>query len=154
MITLRSETADDEAFLRKVHASTLGDYLAALPLNDTQKTHFLNLQFDLQRQHYRNHYPDAEFMVIHHGQQPIGRWYLHHGDDHLHLLDMSLLPEYRNQGIGSRLLLGLLALASADIKPVRLFVANGNPAYHLYSRHQFQVVDQQAVHSVLEWCPR
>ena len=56
-------------------------------------------------------------------------------------LSIALLPAYRQQGIGSRLLEQLLAAAQEQYAAVSLSVASENPAQRLYARLGFQVVD-------------
>lgn len=151
MVNLRQETEADGKFLRSLYASVRDDEMAFLPLSDQQKSVFLDQQFDAQRQHYRTHYPDAEFMVITFDDKLAGRWYLHRDPEGFHLLDISLLPAYRGRGIGGYLLANLLAEADKQDKPVRLFVENGNRAQNLYLRHGFAVIEEHPVHRLMEW---
>ena len=53
---------------------------------------------------------------------------------------MAVLPEYRGQGIGTKLLMRLLAAAKGQYADVSLSVGSGNPAAHLYERLGFEVV--------------
>lgn len=153
-IELREETAEDEAFLRQLHASVRADEMALVPWPDEQKTAFLDMQFDLQRRHYQAHYSNAEFSVILVEGHPAGRRYLDRSAEDFLLIDIALLPDYRGQGVGTRLLQALLAEASTAAKPVRLHVESFNErAMKLYHRLGFSPVEQQGFHWLMEWKP-
>ena len=49
-------------------------------------------------------------------------------------IDITLLPEYRQSGIGTAILRGLLAEATRDEKPFRIHVEKFNRAQRLYKR--------------------
>jgi|SRR5581483_5006026 len=55
-------------------------------------------------------------------------------------LTIAVLPEYRRCGIGTRLLLQLLAIVESHYGAISLSVAAENPAVRLYQRFGFQVV--------------
>jgi ribosomal protein S18 acetylase RimI-like enzyme len=55
-------------------------------------------------------------------------------------LSMAMLPEYRGQGVGTRLLHELLRVADERYAAVSLSVSEENPALRLYRRSGFVVV--------------
>jgi beta-phosphoglucomutase-like phosphatase (HAD superfamily)/ribosomal protein S18 acetylase RimI-like enzyme len=55
-------------------------------------------------------------------------------------LSIALLPQYRGQGIGSRLLTQLLEIARAQYAAISLSVDSNNPALRLYQRAGFERV--------------
>jgi ribosomal protein S18 acetylase RimI-like enzyme len=58
-----------------------------------------------------------------------------HIDDETPELAISVLPEYRNKGIGTKLLKGLFErLAEQGYRQTSLSVQKENPAFHLYQR--------------------
>lgn len=66
-----------------------------------------------------------------------------HIDDCTPSLAISLLSEYRNQGIGTQLLNRLLNLLQENgYRRVSLSVQKGNPAIHLYSRADFRIIKE------------
>jgi ribosomal protein S18 acetylase RimI-like enzyme len=152
-ISLRPETLEDEVFLRTLYASTRSEEMALVPWSDTDKAAFLNQQFDLQRLHYQTHYPTSDFLVIEVEGQRAGRWYLYRGEDYFALIEISLLPNYRDLGIGTDLLQGLQAEANFAHKAIRLHVIKNSPAYHLYTRLGFQVLEDRGIRWYLEWQP-
>lgn len=69
--------------------------------------------------------------------RPIGRMIVAREDQELRLVDIALLAEHRNSGIGTRLIQELIAEAAKVGKPLRLQVLKSNPAARLYSRLGF-----------------
>ena len=57
-------------------------------------------------------------------------------------LSIAVLPEYRNQGIGTRLILNLLEIVKDIYPAISLSVSSDNPALRLYQRLDFEVVSQ------------
>jgi ribosomal protein S18 acetylase RimI-like enzyme len=59
-------------------------------------------------------------------------------------LSAAVLPEYRNQGIGTRLLTRLMAEVESQYSAVSLSVSPLNPAIRLYHRLGFEFVSQES----------
>ncbi|MGZ4741360.1 MAG: GNAT family N-acetyltransferase, partial [Ilumatobacteraceae bacterium] len=59
--------------------------------------------------------------------------------NHVELIDIALLPDYRNQGIGSSVLRGVLAQADRIGRVVRLHVEKQSRAVRLYERLGFAI---------------
>jgi GNAT superfamily N-acetyltransferase len=152
-ITLRPTCADDEPFLLDVYASTRHEELAPLGWSVEQQAAFLIQQFTAQHHHYHTHYTGADFQVILLDERPVGRLYIARWPEEIRLIDIALLPEYRNAGIGSRLLDDLLAEATAVGKPVRIHVEKFNPALRFYERRGFSRIDDRGVYWFMEWSP-
>ncbi|AFY31791.1 GNAT family N-acetyltransferase [Calothrix sp. PCC 7507] len=62
-------------------------------------------------------------------------------DDQTPELAIAVLPEYRNQGIGTQLIHHLLAVAKAYYPSISLSIRSSNPALHLYQRFGWKIVD-------------
>ena len=152
-VTLRACHAGDEPFLFQVYASTRQEELAPLGWSIAQQHAFLTQQFQAQHQHYHSHYSSADFLVIVNAGQPIGRIYVERCPNQIRLIDIALLPEYRNAGIGSRLLADLLDEATQTGKPVRIHVEKFNPALRLYERLGFAIAEDRGVYWFMEWTP-
>src|ERR1700694_4666777 len=107
-VMLRPIRPDDEPFLRRVYASTRLDELAPLGWSAEQQEAFLHQQFDAQHRHYQTYYAGSDFLVILLEDQPIGRPYVARSPEQILLIDIAVLPEHRNAGIGSQLIKALL----------------------------------------------
>jgi GNAT superfamily N-acetyltransferase len=152
-ITLQSTTPQDEGFLCRLYASTREDEMAVVPWDEAQKKAFLDMQFAAQHTFYHEQFKQAEFQLILLGDEPIGRLYIDRRADEIRLIDIALLPEHRNKGIGSRFLRNILAEGERAGLPVRIHVEHFNPALRLYERLGFHVIGEHGVYYLMEWSP-
>jgi len=150
-LSLREATAEDESFLLEVYASTRLDELAGLGWNEDQKQAFIRMQF-LARQRT---YPRVDDRIILLDGRPVGRMMVDRNETAILLRDIALLKEYRNAGIGSRLIQDLMQEATAAGKPIELHVVSTSPAVRLYERLGFRSSDAEPEVAYLEmkWVP-
>ncbi len=137
-ITLRPVAETDMPFLRQLYRSTRWGELAPTSWPDDAKIAFLDQQFGFQRRHYEIAYAAAEFYVIERHGDLIGRIYLDRTGRLLSLIEISLLPQWRGQGLGTALL-GRLQREVREGRSdrVSLNVLATNPARRLYARLGF-----------------
>jgi ribosomal protein S18 acetylase RimI-like enzyme len=141
--SLRPLCETDEAFSFAVYACTRAAEMALVDWTEQQKSAFLRMQFNAQRQHYRLHFPQARWQVIEVCGQAAGRLISDDSGTQMSILmDIALLPEYRSQGIGTAILRGLLTAAQHAHKSVSLHVEPHNPALRLYQRLGFEICAQ------------
>ena len=152
-LSLRPVSPDDEGFLLRVYASTRAEEMALVPWNEEQKQAFVEMQFNAQKESYAQQFPEAEYHVILHDGDPAGRLTVARSEKRILLIDISLLPAYRNLGIGSELIRDLKAEAQRTGKPLRLDVENFNPAHRLYERLGFKKIDEAGFYLQMEWRP-
>ena len=75
-----------------------------------------------------------------------------HIDSSTPSLAISLLPEYRGLGIGTRLLNSLLLLIRQHgYRRTSLSVQKENPALHLYQRAGFQIAAEKGTEYLMLW---
>jgi len=143
--TLRLATAEDTDFLLRLFASTRDEF-KMLIADETQLAALMNMQFNFQRQQYLEAYPSGhDQIVIDHGE-PIGRLFTSMGERTITLVDVALMPEYRNQGIGRQLLEGLIERASHAGKAIVLHVLKTNRARNLYDRLGFRIAGEDGMY--------
>jgi ribosomal protein S18 acetylase RimI-like enzyme len=152
-IGLRPAVPPDESFLYRVYESARAEQLRLVDWDDDQKTALLRMQFVAQNASYRQRFPGAGYDVILNGGQPAGRLFLHRGTDEIRVVDIGLLPEHRNQGIGGALLKAVLDEAAEAGKPVRLHVESFNRAVRLYERLGFASIGTDGAHIEMEYLP-
>jgi len=150
-VQLRVAVDSDEEFLLKLFASTRSDELAALAWNPAQAELFATMQYGIQRQNYKTLYPNARNEIILLDEQPIGRMLIDRSGNDFLLVDIALLPEHRNQGIGGALIKNLLQEAASLFKPVVLQVFSYNPACHLYERLGFSKTSEENAYIEMKW---
>src|ERR1051325_6163687 len=131
-LSLRPITPEDEPFLARLYASTRAEELAQTNWSEEQKAMFCRMQFNAQTADYRANYPDASLQVIERGGAAAGRLLVLRSDEAVHVIDISLLPEHRGKGIGTKLLKELQAEAKTAGKPLTIHVERFNPALRLY----------------------
>ena len=148
-IQLRDATAADESFLLAVYASTRGHELEGLGWDEQQKQSFLRMQFFARERSY----PQLGNRIILVNGSPAGRLLIDRSGATISLIDIALLTEYRNAGIGSRLLQDLLNEAISGGKPVRLHVLSSSPAFRLYKRLGFNTTGDEGAYLEMTWDP-
>lgn len=140
---LRHATNRDAAFLRALYATTRAEELAAVSWPPEMRATFLDDQFALQHRHWLNCYPQADYLIVERQGMPAGRCYVDFTctaarDGDALLIDLSLLPAARGQGLGSALLASLLRQCDLRGQAMLLHVLHANPdALRLYRRFGF-----------------
>jgi len=152
-ITLREATPGDLDFLKAVFASTRSEELAALGSHSAQAEAFIEMQFNIQQQSYNARYPTAQNSIIVLDDQPVGRMLVDRTEEATRLVDIALLSDFRNRGLGSSLIRGLMDDAAAAHKPLQLSVHKSNPATGLYERLGFVKVGDTGAQFKMEWRP-
>jgi len=152
-LTLRPIAAEDMDFLCQVYASTREEELSQVAWGEGQKAAFLQMQFDAQHRYYQENYPNAQFQVILLNGEPAGRLYLDRRAAEIRIVDIALLPAFRNQGIGSTLLHQIMAEGDRADLPVTIHVESFNPALRLYQRLGFRLAEDRGVYYFMEKLP-
>ena len=153
---LRPVGTADEPFLLQVYASKRADELARTPWDAATRDAFVQMQAQAQARHYQAHWPGAEHWVItlllgdqHHD---VGRLWFDWRVDTVHVLDITLLPPWRGQGIGTQVLRHLMEGARARGLPLTIYVQAGDPARRLYERLGLRPVGPRGgVHQFMRW---
>ena len=134
---LRPESEEDLAFLERLYVSVRWPELEPTAWPDEAKVDFLRSQFRVQRQQYQTQYGGAQFVVLERGTVAAGRLCVLRGPQDFRIVDISLLPEFRGQGIGTGLLGAVIREAARIHASVSLHVEKFNPAQRLYRRLGF-----------------
>lgn len=149
VLTLRPIIQADRQVLWQIYASTRAAELAQTDWSAEQKNSFIEQQFTAQHLYYTQHYNPARFCVIELNSQVIGRLYVDEWAEEIRIVDLALLPEFRNHGYGTQLLKAVLAEGQAKHKPVSIHVEQFNPAQNLYARLGFRPVETHGVYLLL-----
>jgi GNAT superfamily N-acetyltransferase len=151
-VTVRPVTAADDEFLLAVYTNTRADELAQVNWQPGQKESFVRWQFDLQRREYDARYPNARYQVVLVNNQPAGRIWVGEDETQIRLLDIGLLEEFQNRGVGTILLKRLITEAIAAKKRLRhmVFMLN-NDALRFYQRLGFVEIEDVGGYKHMEW---
>jgi len=148
-LSLRAATPEDEPFLLEVYASTRLEELEGFGWSDEQKQAFIKMQY-LARERV---YPRVDNRIILFEGRQVGRILVDRNDELILLRDIALLTEFRNAGLGSRLIHDLMNEAAAAGKPIQLHVLATSPAVRLYERLGFSRTGGDAAYLEMKWVP-
>ena len=153
-ISVRPVTADDEEILLEIYKSSRGDDLRGLGWAEDRISEFLGMQYEAQQNFLESEYKRAtDEMVLWQGE-PAGRLIVERREHEIRCVDVALLPEHRNSGIGAFLIQKLQDEARREKKPLRLQVIRFNRAVNLFERSGFVRTSETGTHFQMEWTPR
>lgn len=138
-------------FLYQVYASARREEVAAWGWEPDHQEDFLRMQFGLQQRAYALQYPGAETVLILFQEQPVGRAVILRTSAEFRLVDIVVLPAYRNRALGGSLIRQLQEEAAAAGLPLRLAVLKGSPARRLYERLGFVQTGEDQTRCAMEW---
>ena len=152
-ISLRPESDEDQQFMRALYASTRLTELELVPWNEHQKQAFVKMQFDARQQQYRDAYRGAVSSIILQESAPIGAMLVDERERETVLVDIALLPEHRNAGLGTQLVRALMDEAAGSGKVVRLHVLGTSAAVRFYERLGFSKTSDDGTYLEMTWRP-
>lgn len=142
-VTLRPASELDFAFTFEAKRQALGPYIVA-------RWHW---DESFQLAVHRRRWLERPWLIVESKGRAIGTVAISVQADHIHLAEVYLLPPFQGQGIGTRLLQKVMALADESARPIRLQYLKWNPVGSLYRRHEFIVVAENDTHYFLERAP-
>lgn len=145
---------DDLDFFKCLYATTR-DELKALGLSAAQYAELMASQQQIQEHGLRMTYPDAQQWTIlleSTQAEKIGRLILDFTNNDWRVVDIAILPEFRNQGWGTQLMRSLMSKASQTQASVSLGVMSFNQgARRLYDSLGFSLIRQDGIHAQMIW---
>jgi len=150
-LSFRAIRDSDQDFLHAVYRSTREEEIANTGWTEAEKTDFIAMQFKAQHSHYIMHYPEADWLIVKHQGEMIGRLYLEEWPTQLRIIDIALIGQARNKGLGSLILRNLMDAATARGRAVSIHVEKTNPAMALYHRLGFETIEDKGVYDLLRW---
>ncbi len=153
-VTFRLTEPRDRDFLLRVYDSTRERELAAVPWTPQQKAAFVEQQFTAQEHHYHTEFPGAQFSVIQHRGGDVGRVYITR-EPCIHMLDLTVLPEFRGRRIGGTVVRRLQQEARQQGSALTVYVEVFNPALQWFEKRGFRPQEQNepAIHVLMKWMP-
>lgn len=152
-LTLRPVVDADLPLLARLYASTRQDEVAQTGWPVEMQQAFLQQQHEAQHSHYKAVFEQAEWSIIERSGEAVGRLYWDERAYDLHVVDITLLPEFRGEGWGGVLLADFLAHAGTLGKGVTIHVEKTNPARSLYDRLGFRLVEDRGLYDYLRAAP-
>ena len=115
-LALQPATEDDLPFLLTLRKATMTEHLDRAGVPQDDEHHLARI---------RHHFSDAQIVWFH--GRPAGLFKAHRDPAGWRLVQIQIDPAFQGQGLGRRLLAGLLEQADAEGAPVTLSVLDGNP---------------------------
>ena len=113
----------------------------------------ISQQFHAQHSAYHSKYPKADFDLVLVDGEKAGRLYLDRRKDEMRILDLTLLPAFRGQGIGSKLFEGLFNEARLSKRKVSAHVEHDSRAIALAQRLGFVPQLETDSTTLMVWSP-
>jgi ribosomal protein S18 acetylase RimI-like enzyme len=142
----------DEVALFELYTAVRAEELGMWGWDAELRNQMLRFQFEAQRRGYREQFPGADERLILLDGSPIGWIIVDRSGTELRGIDLALLPEERNKGVGTLVIRTLQEEAAAESRPMVLSVLTLNVrAFGLYVRLGFRVTSETDTHTVMEW---
>jgi ribosomal protein S18 acetylase RimI-like enzyme len=152
LLRLRPERPEDRDFRFELFCNSRLPEWYVVQIDPTLRDQLMRHQFHAQTVSYAQMFPKARFDIVELDGERIGRIVVDRPGDHLHIIDQAVVPEFRNQGIGTAMMRFLMDEAAAAGIPVRLEVADANdPSLKLYLRLGFAPIRTAPFYIELEW---
>ena len=151
-IQLRIATAADEPFLFALFAHDKSLEFAPLGWSSEQLKPLVEMQFRARQQSWAQAYPSAvDSILCLEGGEPIGRHLVDRQPDCYRIVDLAVITEYRNRGIGTWALHLAQESSRSESVALRLRVVRTNIALRLYERLGFMKIAEDELAFEMEW---
>ena len=141
-VCTRPATKEDLDFARRTHHAAYRDVVVR---------QWGKWDEELQDSFFDKDWGDARFDVIMVDGVACGYTSVEDRADAIHLVELVLCPEHQSRGIGSALLLSVVARAENKGKPARLRTCIENHrAQAFYRRHGFREIGRDRTHLLME----
>lgn len=151
METTVVERKEDADFLFEVYASSRVEEMSLWGWTNEQQAQFLRMQHEAQQRFYQQQYPDLQYHIIWDDGKKTGRVAIGRMEEELVLVDIILLPEFQNRGLGSTILQQLKREAMDNDMSIRLSVLTNSRAQQFYERFGFQVFLETGIYSSMKF---
>ncbi|HYW72779.1 MAG TPA: GNAT family N-acetyltransferase [Pyrinomonadaceae bacterium] len=152
-ISLRPATDDDQEFLLDLYKSGRGDDLRELGWDEPRITEFLEMQYEAHQNFLRDDYSNADDQIVLLEGLAVGHLSIEHRPNEIRLVDVSLLADHRNRGVGTLLVQQVQEQSAAAKRPLRVQVIRFNRAAGLFERLGFRRTSETGTHFQMEWLP-
>lgn len=109
---------------------------------------------EFQREHHRRRWRERPWSLIVLAGNRVGTVSIDTRPTHVQFGEFYILEQYRQRGLGTKVLRIALALADEHQMETRLEYLKWNPVGTLYARHGFKIVSENDIHYFLVRPPR
>ncbi len=152
-VSIRPITQEDDHLLRLCHDYSRQGELESLGWSQEQRELFLLTLYERQRQLYHVHYDWSQFGIITLAEQDIGCLLINEHQEHIELIDFTLLPDFRGQGHARQIIHDLQQQALSKGKAIKMMLSESNCGFDFYLKLGFTKQGKQGDAWVLIWQP-
>jgi predicted GNAT superfamily acetyltransferase len=151
---LRDVQEQDTAFLLALFRTARAFIFDLMRLPEPQMEALVRQQFEAQRTSYAAAFPGSQHSAILAQDTRIGQIWIARSSEAYRIVDVSILPEYRNRGIGAAVVGHFMKEAAEAGVPLCCTVQWANPgSLRFHQRLGFQIVSQDLADYLLEYRP-
>jgi GNAT superfamily N-acetyltransferase len=148
-VSLRPETDEDDAFLRRLITATIIQELGADSWPEPMRTHLAGMQYTMRRQAVRARYPGGESRIVLADGVECGWLFSADLPEVVWLVEVMVAAEFRGKGIGGFAVRQVIERAGE--RPVHLKVnVTNDRAIQLYERLGFRRIGGDEVQYLME----
>jgi ribosomal protein S18 acetylase RimI-like enzyme len=152
VLRARAERDADREFRYRLFCESRLPEWYVVEIDPAVREQLMQQQFRAQTETYLARFPRARFDIIEFDGAPVGRMVVNRPGDHVHIVDLAVIPALRGQGIGSALMRYWMEVARAANQPARVKVADTNdPSMQLYARLGFAQIHENVSYIEMEW---
>ncbi|MGA2599030.1 MAG: GNAT family N-acetyltransferase [Bryobacteraceae bacterium] len=143
----------DETFLHNLFRNAHPEF-QQMPLPQAEIDSIVSMQFHLQQQGYDSQFPQSRHDLILLDEEPVGRIWVNRAEEDMTVVDIAVLAQHRNRGIGATLYSRVMEEAREARLPVRCSVERFNAgSFRFHDRLGFRVYEETETMQFMEWVP-
>ncbi len=144
----------DEPFLKQLFFDVHSEDKIWLSLGREQRATLMEIQYTAQRNQYAQTFPNSKHQIIGFKGRDVGRVLLSETESEVLCVDIAILAEYRNQGIGGILIRNLIEESECSNRIFGLSVLKTNRAIGLYERLGIEITADEGIYWKMQRFPR
>ncbi len=151
-ITFRPITDRDKEFLLVLYTTTRIHEVQPLGWTEQQIQEFMRMQFHCQWNSYKQfQFPNAQHWMIQYDGDDAGQVMVDISEEEILLVDISVLPSFRNRGICTHVTNLYIEEGQKQRKRVRLHVDKYSPGIRLYKKLGFVITGEDTFRYEMIW---
>jgi ribosomal protein S18 acetylase RimI-like enzyme len=152
-ILLQESTENDSEFFMELFGEIKNSELHLDMWPETIRNQMIRMQYNGFMQSVHTEFPEHIDYLILYQSEKAGRLQLDKNDKGFRIINISLLPAYRNIGIGSAIIQKIIEEANFKSIPVYLEVDKTNKAAYLYNKLGFTIYQQNEIKYLMIYSP-
>lgn len=152
-ILLQERTENDSEFFMELFGEIKSSELHLDLWPEAFRIQMIEMQYNAFMQSINSEFPKHYDYLILFKSEKAGRLQLDKNEQGFRIINISLLNSFRNKGLGTTIIKEILSEASNKNTPVFLEVDKVNPAFNLYNRLGFKIIQQDEIKYSMKYTP-